>query len=373
MKRRAPTTTLLLCLTASLGACEIQKQLDPTNLEGSSSSSDVETDTTQPGIAVEDAAQVMAEARCGAYFACECFEGVDGAWIDGPTCIAELRTHFDAQIQIGQSLGLAFDATCAESYAGYYANRGCTDADATSHAALVDMATCSLFVGEDPAGSACAFEGFGGLPQTSTCAPGLVCPQGECVAPGAAGDPCVGSLRQECADGLVCDWSAASPTCVARIALGDACTEDTLCVDEAFCSDGICTPQAAEGEPCTDAFGCLYGFCNNAGPESVCESIATACTPYAFELADSCGDARSAVQSFIDQNSSCDDVSDCVAVDALCHDNTTCGQIALSADHDADALEAALALEDQQCTDCGADPCGGTMACDAGTCRLTFP
>jgi hypothetical protein len=72
-----------------------------------------------------------------------------------------------------------------------------------------DGAECLTVVG---IGQACA-------PQSTSCQPGLVCPSGQCVAPGGVGLICL--YDDDCQDGLFCD--PATGKCAARAQAGGGC------------------------------------------------------------------------------------------------------------------------------------------------------
>lgn len=371
MKPCAPPNASLLLLLAPLMACFLTHDLgdETTDAGDTITATGAGLDGGGEGITLENAAQVMAQARCGAFFGCACDEGVLLPWADVDGCIDDLSARLDQELSTGVSGGFTFDPDCAQAFANYYAVRGCVDADDASEAQLAAALACGLF--EDPIelGGPCAQENLG-LPGMRACAPGLVCIDDSCAMPGASGSAC--AVTSQCGDGLVCDRAATPPACAPQHAIGDPCSDDSQCEPGSFCDQDVCAAQAAPGEPCTDAFGCLHGLCNTNEIEFVCEARLALCDPTAIVVEDGCDQARAALQSFIEANRGCNDVGDCIERAALCHDQTQCGSVAIAADADLSAFDAALALVEQQCQECGADPCGSTLVCDAGSCALTL-
>ncbi|HLT35939.1 MAG TPA: hypothetical protein VK034_06630 [Enhygromyxa sp.] len=87
-----------------------------------------------------------------------------------------------------------------------------------------------------------------------------------------------------------------------------------------------------------------------------------------------CEDAIGEFAAFIAANNSCASDDDCVGLSAICYPNTTCGEVALNEDHDADARTEAYDRITAACDDdqCGADPCGAVVSCVDSTCTLSL-
>lgn len=119
------------------------------------------------------------------------------------------------------------------------------------------------------------------------CAPGSSClvrmpvSESRCVAEGALGGACRASSdpRAGCDTGLACRAVATRLTCVQEVAIGMACTEETVCAGTAVCAPNragagsVCTAAGAEGTNCTATTGqpspcatglrCIDRFCRS--------------------------------------------------------------------------------------------------------------
>lgn len=141
-----------------------------------------------------------------------------------------------------------------------------------------------------------------GRPCELACAPGLVCAEGTCAAPGMAGASCVSDAA--CADGLACSAGtcralapasmrcdetadcAASLACVASVCTDTpvaTCTDGSECASLETCgfptSEGFCRARVALGEACDSDDACADGRCDFA---------VGACAPR-LPLGDPCG------------------------------------------------------------------------------------
>lgn len=370
MKLCAPSNPSPWLLLVPLAACVFTHRLGEGNSDaGDATATTAVDDTGGAGISLGNAAQVMAEARCGAFFACGCGDGVAQAWSDVDACIEDVRALVEDEITDGIFDDLTFDPDCAQAFAGYFSVRGCVAADDVSEAELAAALTCGLFDGGIEVGGRCS-RGYAGLPPVRACAPGLVCRDERCTLEGVSGTAC--DAATDCAAGLACDQAATPPVCAPWRTIGTSCNDDSQCEPGSFCDHDVCAAKAAPGEPCTDAFGCLHGVCDTSALAYVCEARIALCDPTEIVVEDGCDQARAALQSFIESNRACNDVGDCIERAALCHDETQCGSVAVAADADLAAFDAALALVEQQCQACGGDPCGSTLVCDAGSCGLAL-
>jgi hypothetical protein len=85
------------------------------------------------------------------------------------------------------------------------------------------------------------------------------CP-GVVVGPRLAGQPC--ETLGDCAAGLLCDWTGASPVCAPRTGLGGACTSSYPhgCSAGLVCVDGVCAERGDEGAACVWDYDCRNGL-----------------------------------------------------------------------------------------------------------------
>ncbi len=385
MTRRFASLASLLWLATPV-ACVLKTDLDPEDTDASvddgSDDGDSATitmtgaddDTGAPAeIPVEDAAATMAAARCAAFFACECNAGFDDTtWDNVADCETTLLPLLEEQVALGQSMGLTYEPDCAAAYVAYYSAPGCTAPTAAVIEEIAAAVQCQLFTGDATLGTPCTDPPWL-LPSAETCAAGLACIAGQCDDPHKAeGDACngAGQPRQDCEPPLFCDGTTTPPTCRARLAIGESCENVGQCAPGGWCNaDEICEASLPPGAQCLDARECDLGVC---GPDNVCIQPAQVCGPMVFEEQDGCEAATEAATAFIDANSACEDASDCVPLDGVCYGGNTCGSIAVSADHDADAwMEIQAALEGA--CECGADPCGASIACVDNRCEMQFP
>jgi hypothetical protein len=138
--------------------------------------------------------------------------------------------------------------------------------------------TAPTCVALKPAGQACA--------SSEECVSGTACAVngnpattvGACVKPPARGEPCTGLFTCD-SGGDFCD--PATRTCLARVAVGGACTPNTDdCVLYASCdaTTSTCVARGAVGAPCVAAAGssclsgltCANGVCATEPPKPVC-------------------------------------------------------------------------------------------------------
>ena len=94
------------------------------------------------------------------------------------------------------------------------------------------------------------------------CAPGLGCLNGTCGPLPTAGQEC--AIPNRCAPGLGCDFAMNGSFCVQPHAAGQACTNDSVCLNGLFCNltTSVCAPIVAAGGACKDG--------NECGPSGTC-------------------------------------------------------------------------------------------------------
>jgi hypothetical protein len=380
MTRRFASLASLLVLATPL-ACVLTTDLDPDDSgtgsvddgdeNGEASVSGTDDDTGVPtDIPVDDAAATMAAARCAAFLACDCDAGLEGeTWESQADCEAFLVPLLEDQVELGQGMGLQYEPECAAAYVAYYSTPGCTPPTPAIVEESAAALQCALFTGDGALGAPCE-EPPGFLPGADACMPGLACIAGQCDDPHKAdGAACngAGQPRQDCEPPLYCDGTTTPPTCRPRLAIGESCENVGQCAADAWCSpDEICTVGIDPGGQCHDARSCELGVC---GPQGTCIQPAQVCGPIVFEEQDACQAATDAAALFIQANMACETADDCVELDGFCYGPATCGSIAVSAAHDADAwMEIQTALEGA--CECGADPCGASPACVDNQCVM---
>jgi hypothetical protein len=368
MTLRFASLASLLVLATPL-ACVLTTDLDDDDTD-TGDATDTDDDTGEPPeIAVEDAAAAMAAARCAAYVECGCDAFGDVTWATQAQCEAAILPDLQEQVALGQGMGLTYEPSCAAAYVAYYASSGCAPASDTVIEEVAAGLACTLFSGDGALGTPCTDPTWH-LPSVEPCMPGLACISGQCDDPHKAeGDACngAGMVLQDCEPPLYCDGTTTPPTCRPRLAIGESCDNVGQCVPSGWCNaDDICEAGLEPGAQCLDVRECEFGYC---GPESVCIQPPRVCNPVVFAEEDACESATAAADDFIDANSACEVADDCIAIDGFCYGASTCGSIAVSAEHDADTwMEIETALEGA--CECGADPCGATPACVDNRCVM---
>jgi hypothetical protein len=148
-----------------------------------------------------------------------------------------------------------------------------------------------------PAQPACAALVFdtGSLGLGASCVSNIQCASGHCTASvdessgaglcgvcaplPAIGEMCAGLPAEmnigACTPGATCDYTAASPTCVATatVASGGPCTAPgQWCAEGFYCgASGTCLSQLGPGEPCQADSQCTYPLiCSTASGSSIC-------------------------------------------------------------------------------------------------------
>lgn len=95
-------------------------------------------------------------------------------------------------------------------------------------------------------------------------------------------------------------------------------------------------------------------------------------SPPACSCFSMCNQLQGQAADFLAEDKPCADVSDCVLADAICFEGNTCGSVGVHKDNQADWAGVNANLESFGCC-AGADPCGGTLACENQRCVVTFP
>ena len=96
--------------------------------------------------------------------------------------------------------------------------------------------------------------------------PNLITVLGYCDAPPAVGEACPDNL---CAPGARCEEAV----CVARLGVGEVCTDITQCQEELACSfdeERVCITLRTGGAPCANNTECASSRCNE---QEVCEAV----------------------------------------------------------------------------------------------------
>jgi hypothetical protein len=368
--------SLSLALVSLLGGCEFSKQLGD---DSTSATDDTMADPSATGagsgdmdapIPVEMASAAMAAAYCESYFACGCDTLGDPVEMTDPAaCDTWERAYFDEQIALGLDAGLEYAPECVAQFIAFRTTNPCAAATATSAEAYFELVQCDLFHGTAAAGETCVGE-VGFAPGAESCAPGLVCIAGVCETIKAEGEVCSGvdSVQVDCGFGLMCDNATSPPRCTGGPPLGAACSEAAPCDRDGWCNDGVCEATKPVGSSCSDLFECGDGLCDHL---LGCVAVPSACAPIVYESQDSCDAAQVGVADFVDAYASCEVAADCVALDAPCYADATCGSVAVNADYDAETWGyASGALS--TCSDCSSDPCAAELACTDGICGLVL-
>lgn len=204
------------------------------------------------------------ESICAQYFACDC---TPEAFVDAAECKTELEQELTDAKQAAADNGLAYDATCVQVAADIY--RDTIQCDGLDVLATDEVlcGACTLVHGDKAAGDPCIELDYG-----SSCAKGLICVSGTCVdlcARQSEGQPCYDEAAQAqigvCADGFFCDYLG-SNACTPQAAQGDPCTGSSGCIEGLYCDiggDATCKPPPKQGEACT--FECAPGLSCDGG------------------------------------------------------------------------------------------------------------
>lgn len=321
----------------------------------------------------------MVVARCARFDECGCASAINIAWADAAACEAATQSAIDRWLETAEERGLVLDEACQQRWLDYYAVPGCDPIDADRYALQRQLEGCALFYGDAAVGEVCSGSRGPTWPSLSNCAAGLRCSavgigEGRCYEPAGEDEACgvTGVDAVDCAVGLSCtdflDDDRGS-YCVRPAALGEPCGE-TYCDFGGTCDGDVCVTELDVGEPCTRGLDCTWGYCDESTQS--CVQRPAACGPYLLDFFDACDDARIQASLFVIDNAACEVDADCVALDAACAGETTCGQISVSTAHDAADWAARKAAMDAACDDCGTDPCGFAPACNDGVCGFAM-
>ena len=260
----------------------------------------VACDTGSKAPSLRDQASRVAEASCGAAFACGCDNLYTDDYADETACVEGVsETLVDRALD---EEGLSFNGDCVDRVEAGLQAYGCETADEAAlsgplFAASEQLRECRLFIGTSGEGQACE-RLDGGL--GDSCDAEHFCDGGTCVAVGDGGaesrcesdgdcqlafrcrmstedmqlrclaQPGVGegcSQAGDCGPGAYCN---AADTCAALPGPGQSCTSSAsqdglVCAPGSACANGVCEAGAAQGDPCgvTCAAGltCEGGFC----------------------------------------------------------------------------------------------------------------
>ncbi len=213
--------------------------------------------------------------------------------------------------------------------------------------AAVIGAACNDMGGEP---AACRLALVGQVANGSICYDGTACPDGYCSAtagacPGlcvpyaTAGQPCSGG--DECAAGLVCDYSTS--TCKTPSAAGGACP----CLAGLYCdATSKCAAQQTSGT-CTSWDACATGYTCTGSPTTTCQPLV------------GLGGACSQTNSVCGWGYNCGTSNTCVAAPAL-GESCTPGEYCIGG------------YCDYATSKCVADPYGGTCSAAPSVSGLTL-
>lgn len=194
-------------------------------------------------------------------------------------CADVLTDRWQTRQDEAQRLGLRFDTECWQALETRLPDYACGWPGGSTP---LCGSFCAVFHGDREQGQSCE----GSDPQASTCAQGLVCAEGSCVAPctvldgRARGQTCFDEalgVFDDCAQGLGCNLQSA--TCQPLAARGQAC-RDIECEPGLYCEwqeDELrCEPVAEAGQPCNGA-SCAPGlYCDWQSEPASCRSFAVA-------------------------------------------------------------------------------------------------
>jgi hypothetical protein len=213
-----------------------------------------------------------------------CAEVLTGRLRSGDVCAFDAECETDHCASPGCS-DACCPGTCADPIAYPGIGDPCTSlceddaycgADSTCHALLPAGASCDMVsrcertlycAGLTGAGNGvCTPVPHAGEACEGACAElGTIC-SGTCVAAGLAGDPC--ELEYDCAQLYTCT----AGVCGDYPGVGMACTGQ--CSGAAFCADGLCVEQRADGADCLYGEECQTHYCNDddvCGDPPVCD------------------------------------------------------------------------------------------------------
>lgn len=227
------------------------------------------------GSVEEDYCAPLAALICGRASSCDCAAISPTGVFDEAACVAgytdeclQAYGQLDAAVQQGLAIVDADRAAaCIELVAS--STPGCERPRGTVPLGLCD----AWFYSETPLSEACSFPICGGG--------GGYCPEGTCVARPGQDEPCQG---YECAPGLLC----IDGTCTAPGDTGAVCDLDEACVPPLRCLGGHCAALANANEPCGAVSDCAVGL-------DCIGDVCVAADPAPCAGDDSCGNQRSCI------------------------------------------------------------------------------
>ena len=240
------------------------------------SSSETSAETTATGEPTEGPVQVdpcdpalppIPEAEFPARFASTICQQKDDCGCTFPgSCALDFVDGFELIRDDGANLGLVYDGACAaRKLAGLVQARGCNKASAID---LTPSCTldCLVYRGDVAAGAACTSSA---VPLTThfadLCAAPNTCTADLCEAPlptVEVGQPCVTPVAR-CKANAGCDVTG-SKTCEPFVGEGKDCTGDGVCQPDSYCGGGgTCVARAAVGAACTSDSECASFRCVN--------------------------------------------------------------------------------------------------------------
>lgn len=229
---------------------------------GNASGSDAES--------VEELIEQFVLARCEAAFGCDC--GLDPALAGTiEQCVERERDLWSAPSEEAAVRDLEFDLDCYVEKVGVLAASSCAPASPAKLSGATRTHACDLWVGDGVEGMPCesSVEGW------STCAAGLTCQFGTCLAPSSTG-PCEDVLA--CTEGSRCIADA----CVAAATEGESCSLDLECEEALRCGEsGMCEQAAPIGSACIEQQDCLSMRC---AQQACAPALPTVCVGLPIEV-----------------------------------------------------------------------------------------
>lgn len=214
-------------------------------------------------VSKDDAPEAVADLVCQLRSDCDC--------LDQSACQSRVEDAVSTMIVDAEDAGLEYDAKCMGELLTHVEEQGC-------HWAVEgggkDSCLCRPFYGEQIEGGQCQNIQTVDIPgldiQIDTCDAETLCwpphlPSGTCVprcwvhTGKPKGESCVTPPFLDCAEGLACTQDVCRP----GPAVGEPC-EDRGCEKGAFCDDDfVCAQLRSQGEPCDDFRQCASDYCPN--------------------------------------------------------------------------------------------------------------
>lgn len=239
---------------------------------------------TDEAASEDEFAARMAEAYCGALFACDpvatCHLGAPN-YTSEADCIDGERTALERAQASAHAGGLEYDAACVESTIARYTAMGCQSHVQIQRADRSLFTTCPPYHGTLPEGEDTCTEVVGSA--LSNCGAGLRCSEGVCAAD--VDDTC------QCEEGYACapGEGEGDHPCIAVVGTGDVCLTaqgktTAVCDPAGYCAasydedgtllGGTCVQRKAMGEACQSPEEC---------PSLRCDDVCVAPSPYLCE------------------------------------------------------------------------------------------